>query len=88
MYNVNIPKIDPKKYKGLKVCRQAHAKYQEKFLERIDPHGKKYYWLTGEFKNLDKSKDTDVYALANNFASIVPVQYDLTDYQLMDKIKL
>ena len=39
-------------------------------------------------KILDKSKDTDVYALANNFASIVPVQYDLTDYQLMDKIKL
>ena len=86
LYNVNIPKIDPKKFKGLKVCRQAHAKYQEKFLERIDPHGKKYYWLTGEFKNLDKSKDTDVYALANNFASIVPVQYDLTDYQLMDKM--
>ena len=45
------------------VCKQAYAKYKEEFDERIDPHGKKYYWLTGEFINFDKDKDTDVWAL-------------------------
>lgn len=88
LYNVNIPKIPAKKYKGLKLCRQAHAKYEENFLERTDPHGKKYYWLTGEFKNMDKSQDTDVWALEHHFASIVPIQYDLTNYQLLKQISL
>lgn len=88
LYNVNIPKVAKKKYKGLKVCRQANAKWNENFVERVDPHGKKYYWLTGEFINFDKGKDTDVWALAHDYASIVPVQYDLTNYDLLKKIKL
>jgi 5'-nucleotidase len=88
LYNVNIPKVPIKKYKGLKVCRQANAKWNENFVERIDPQGKKYFWLTGEFQNRDKHNDTDVWALEHSHASIVPVQYDLTNYSLLDAIKL
>ena len=80
--NVNIPKVATKLIKGIKICKQAYAKYDEKFVERTDPHGKKYYWLTGEFVNFDKSKDTDVWALKNNFVSVVPVQFDLTNHVL------
>ncbi|MCC7029608.1 MAG: 5'/3'-nucleotidase SurE [Chitinophagaceae bacterium] len=87
LYNVNIPNISLKKYKGVKVCRQAKAKWKESFVERTDPHGKKYFWLTGEFQNQDKGKDTDVWALSNHYASVVPVQYDLTDYDLFKSIK-
>ncbi len=88
LYNVNIPKISIKEYKGLKVCRQANAKWQENFLERKDPMGHTYFWLTGKFKNSDKKKDTDEYALKNKFASVVPVQFDLTNYELLESIKL
>ena len=80
--NVNIPAVDETLLKGLKVCHQAYAKYEEKFDERSDPHGKKYYWLTGDFVNFDKGKDTDVWALKNNYISVVPVQFDLTHYKL------
>jgi len=80
--NVNIPKVATKMIKGIKICKQAYAKYDEKFVERTDPHGKKYYWLTGEFVNFDKSKDTDVWALKNNYVSVVPVQFDLTNHVL------
>ena len=80
--NVNIPPIADELIKGIKVCRQAYAKYDEDFIERLDPTGKKYYWLTGEFVNFDKSDDTDVWALQNNFVSVVPVQFDLTNYEL------
>lgn len=79
--NVNIPKGAASLIKGMKICRQAYAKYQEEFDERKDPHGKKYYWLTGEFMNFDKGKDTDVWALKNNYVSIVPVQFDLTNHE-------
>lgn len=85
--NVNIPKGDAKLIKGIKVCKQAYAKYDEEFKERTDPMGKKYYWLTGVFQNFDKSKDTDVWALSKNYVSVVPVQYDLTNYTLKEKVQ-
>lgn len=80
--NVNIPAAPLELLKGLKVCRQAYAKYEEEFAERKDPSGKNYYWLTGEFVNFDTGTDTDVWALENNFISVVPVQFDLTNYEL------
>ncbi len=85
--NVNIPKGEEKMIKGIRICRQAYAKYEEEFDERKDPHGRRYYWLTGEFINFDKGKDTDVWALKNNFVSVVPVQFDLTNYELKKKLE-
>ncbi|WP_291907880.1 5'/3'-nucleotidase SurE [Chitinophaga sp. CB10] len=86
LFNVNIPIVEEKKFRGIKICRQADAKWVEEFDERRDPHGKKYYWLTGEFKNRDTGDDTDVWALENGYASLVPVQFDLTNYQLKKKL--
>jgi 5'-nucleotidase len=85
--NVNIPSVPVELLKGFKICKQAYAKYEEDFIERNDPHGRHYYWLTGEFVNFDKGKDTDVWALANNFVSIVPVQFDLTNYVMKSKLE-
>jgi 5'-nucleotidase len=85
--NVNIPAVNAELIKGIKICRQAYAKYDEDFVERKDPNGRKYYWLTGEFKNMDKGKDTDVWALKNNYVSLVPVQFDLTNYVLKTKLE-
>ncbi|MFZ2783740.1 MAG: 5'/3'-nucleotidase SurE [Sediminibacterium sp.] len=85
--NVNIPYVSEKLIKGIKICHQAYAKYEEKFDERKDPHGKKYFWLTGEFVNFDKSKESDVWALKNNYVSVVPVQFDLTNYALKKELE-
>ena len=87
LFNVNIPAVDETLIKGIKVCKQAYAKYEEAFLERKDPTGRKYYWLTGEFVNYDPGKDTDVWALKNNYISLVPVQFDLTNYTLKKQIE-
>lgn len=84
--NVNFPAIPDALIKGIKVCRQAYAKYEEDFLERNDPTGKKYYWLTGKFVNFDKGRDTDVWALEHNYVSVVPVQFDMTNYVLKGKL--
>lgn len=87
LLNVNIPKLPLKEIKGYKICRQAYAKYKESFLERQDPHNRNYYWLTGEFVNFDKSNDTDVWALAHGYVSIVPVQFDLTAYKVKEMLE-
>lgn len=87
VFNVNIPSVPEELLNGIMVCKQAYAKYEEDFVERVDPNGRKYYWLTGEFVNFDKGTDTDVWALANNYVSVVPVQFDLTNYVLMNRLK-
>ncbi|GEQ85387.1 5'-nucleotidase SurE [Patiriisocius marinistellae] len=84
--NVNIPKLPASKIKGVKVCRQANAHWQEKFDKRTNPLGRDYYWLTGEFINKDKGEDTDEWALANGYVSVVPVQFDMTAHHAIKDI--
>ena len=85
--NINIPrKIEGEEIKGLKVCRQANAKWEEEFEERIDPKGRAYYWLTGKFVNYDIGTDTDEWALANHYVSVVPIQFDVTAYSSLVSI--
>ena len=79
--NVNIPAIPRDEIRGIKVCRQAKGRWEEDFDERTDPHSRDYYWLTGVFKNGDPAKDTDTWALTNNFISVVPVHYDFTAHK-------
>ncbi len=76
--NVNIPSVRKSDIKGVKICRQAMAYWIEEFDKRKNPLGQEYYWLTGKFINEDLGKDTDEWALNNNFISIVPVKFDLT----------
>ncbi len=84
--NVNIPKLSANEIKGIKVCRQAKAVWQEKFDKRKTPQGRDYYWLTGEFVNQDKGDDTDEWALENGYISIVPVHFDLTAHHAMQQL--
>lgn len=76
LLNVNFPNTH--NIKGIKICRQANAKWAEEFDERLDPYKRHYYWLTGVLENNDKGEDTDIWALEHNYASVVPVQFDLT----------
>lgn len=82
--NVNFPKSAT--FKGIKICRQARANWVEEFDKRVNPQGKVYYWLTGKFTNMDKGEDTDEWALANNYVSVVPVQFDLTAHHFIHKL--
>ncbi|MCO5230964.1 MAG: 5'/3'-nucleotidase SurE [Chitinophagales bacterium] len=79
LLNVNFPKLSVDDIKGLRVCRQAMAQWEEEYDERTDPRGGTYYWLTGKFVNYDNGEDTDEWALSNGYVSIVPVEYDLTN---------
>ena len=84
--NVNIPAIQKEKIKGIKICRQANAFWEEQFDERIDPYGRNYFWMVGNFVNHDKGEDNDEAALSNNYVSIVPCQFDLTSYNTIRQL--
>lgn len=85
--NVNIPNVPKEELKGIKVCRQAKAYWDETFEERKDPYGGSYYWLTGEFIYQDEGEDTDIWAMRNNYVSVVPTKFDLTEYDAMNELK-
>ncbi len=84
--NVNIPKLNSSEIKGIKICRQANAHWKERFDKRTNPLGRDYYWLTGEFVNMDKGKDTDEWALGQGYVSVVPVQFDLTAHHAINEL--
>ena len=83
--NVNIPTGKPN---GIKVGRQARGKWMEEFEKRTDPHKRDYFWLSGYFKSFEnETDDSDIYALENNYVSVVPVSVDMTCYQLLEDLK-
>lgn len=81
LLNVNFPNTT--NINGIKICRQANAKWAEEFDERVDPHKRPYYWLTGVFQLNDGGEDTDVWALEHNYASVVPIQFDMTAHHVI-----
>lgn len=84
LLNINIPKAAAAaEIRGVKICRQAEARWIEEFMEGRDPAGQPYYWLTGKFVNDDPGTDTDEWALANGYISVVPSMHDLTNYKAM-----
>lgn len=85
--NVNIPAIPAEEIKGIKVCRQGNGFWEKDFQKRQDPLGNDYYWLSGNFNNLDPGTDTDIWALTNNYVAVVPTKFDLTNHQVIDELK-
>lgn len=83
--NVNIPDLPSDQIKGIKICRQTKGFWTDNFHERVDPYGRKYYWITGGFNNHEpESQDTDEWALKNGYVAAVPIQVDLTAYNQLD----
>jgi 5'-nucleotidase len=86
--NVNIPSAKKNEIKGIRICRQSKGNWKEEFEKRKDPMGKTYYWLTGVFKNHEpEAEDTDEWALANNYVSVVPVTVDMTAHSYIPTLR-
>ncbi len=85
--NVNFPGARSGPVKGIKVCRQAKARWQEAFDERIDPYGERYFWMAGDFINMDNTTDNDIWAISNNYVSVVPTQLDMTAHHIIESLE-
>ena len=84
--NVNFPRISDQALKGIKVCRQAKARWVEDYDARQDPFGRNYYWMSGKFENGDPNSDTDQKILEDNYVSVVPVHVDFTAHKYVEKL--
>ena len=85
--NVNFPKRGEDPVKGIKVCRQAACRWVEYFKEQYDENGEQFYDLDGTFESDDIMPDTDLWALYNNFISVVPTCFDWTAHRNIEPMK-
>lgn len=78
--NINVPAVEEKKIKGVRIVRQSKRNIIEKFDKRKDPYKQIYYWLSGEIIKSDGQKGADIEALRKNYITITPFSCDRTDY--------
>lgn len=87
LLNVNVPNLPEEKIAGILLTQQGKSKWDDIYEERIDPYGKKYFWLTGSLMETDQNLVTDQFATKQNYVSITPIHFDLTDYKTFDSMK-
>lgn len=87
LFNVNIPNLPAEEIRGLKVCHQAEGRIVEEYIQKTDPRGRDYYWLTGRFNNQDQRPDADATALKAGYVTLVPCMHDLTNVAAVELLK-
>lgn len=87
LLNVNVPPLKKKEIKGILVTRQGKAVWNDTFDHRRDPNNREYFWLTGGLENVDTDIEFDEAAIRNQYVSITPLHYDLTDYKMFESMK-
>ena len=78
LLNINVPDVD--EIKGYRITKQGKRLYGDAIVEKVDPRGKKYYWIGGDILKWEGGEDTDFKAITSNFISITPVHLDMTNY--------
>ena len=87
LLNVNIPDLPYDEIRGILPTRQARSRWEEAFVDRVDPFNQPYYWLAGRFVNLDDGDNTDLDAVDKGYISITPIHHDLTAYAYLDALR-
>jgi len=85
--NINFPNIDYEEVKGIRITRHGKRVYQDEVKIIHDPQGTTHYWLGGELPYGNIEPDTDFEAIYNNMVSVTPLSLDLTNYQMIPKVK-
>ena len=86
LLNVNVPNIREESIKGYRMTKQGKLVFKDRFEKREDPRGKFYYWMKGEIIN-DTNSDTDGFAIQNDYISITPIHYQLTEESFLETLK-
>ena len=86
LLNVNVPNISLDSIKGYRITKQGKLVFKDRFEKREDPRGKFYYWMKGEIIN-DTNSATDGFAIQNDYISITPIHYQLTEESFLKTLK-
>jgi 5'-nucleotidase len=83
LLNVNVPSIPPEQIAGVRFTRMGLRIYRDELVQRVDPRGEPYYWIGGPAPTGVEQEGTDIWAVANGYISVTPIQLDLTAHDLV-----
>jgi 5'-nucleotidase len=86
LLNVNVPPGPPEAIKGYLLTRQGKRRYSDVIVEKVDPRGKKYYWIGGGEVDYVAAEGTDFAAVHSGYISITPLHLDLTNYASLQRL--
>ncbi|MFO7983537.1 MAG: 5'/3'-nucleotidase SurE [Desulfuromonadales bacterium] len=84
--NVNMPACPPEEVRGVRITRQGKRVYGDLIVEKLDPRGRKYYWIGAGELGFKNEEGTDFHALRNRCVSVTPLHIDLTNYRSFDAL--
>ncbi|MEE8044793.1 MAG: 5'/3'-nucleotidase SurE [Thermodesulfobacteriota bacterium] len=87
LLNVNIPNLPGEQNKGIMITRQGKRLYDNPIVEKVDPRGKKYYWIGGDELGFLDIEGSDIMAVKEGYVSVTPIGLDLTNYGHIDKLR-
>src|SRR5437763_11978312 len=88
LLNVNIPApLDGRPIRGFALTRMGRRRYGDAIIEKVDPRGKKYYWLRGDELAFEGAEGTDFHAVSHGLISLTPIHLDLTNYKSFDALR-
>jgi 5'-nucleotidase len=87
LLNINVPNCSLSEMQGTRITRLGKRIYHQMTVERVDPRGKKYYWIGGGEPDWEREEGTDFDAIDRKMISITPLHLDLTDYNSFEKLK-
>jgi 5'-nucleotidase len=87
LLNVNVPPVSRDEIKGVMITKQGKSFWDDYFDSRLDPNKREYFWLSGKMSLKDKTNEFDHPAILDNYISVTPIHYDLTDYELIEELK-
>ncbi len=87
LLNVNVPNIPLSEIQGTRITRLGKRIYHQMTVERVDPRGKKYYWIGGGEPDWEREDGTDLDAVDRRMISVTPLHLDFTDYSSFDRLK-
>jgi 5'-nucleotidase len=83
--NVNFPVGE---FAGVKIARLGKRIYSEGVIERLDPRGRKYYWIGGEPPVWHPGEGTDFEAIQSGHIAITPLHLDLTHHDSIPRLRV
>ena len=87
LLNVNVPAVPEREIRGVMVTRQGQSSWDDTFDIRRDPANREYFWLTGKMNITDTDSDTDQVAVRENFVSVTPIYYALTNEKMFNEMQ-
>jgi len=85
--SINIPAMPPDESpRGIKVVRQCTRPFIDTYERRLDPRGREYFWNSSVFVLGETEDDTDVAAIRDKYIAITPLQFDMTNHSLTERL--